>query len=81
MRNIFALLVLLSSLPLAAQDGPPLKTQQVSEKIYMISGRGGNIGVSVGADGLLMVDDMGHDHPPALWPLLVDEITGHTGVG
>jgi pimeloyl-ACP methyl ester carboxylesterase len=30
---------------------------------------------------LLMVDDMGHDHPPALWPLLVDEITGHTGVG
>ena len=57
MRNIFALLVLLSSLPLAAQDGPPLKTQQVSEKIYMISGRGGNIGVSVGADGLLMVDD------------------------
>ena len=30
---------------------------------------------------LLMVDDMGHDHPPALWPLLVDAITGHTGVG
>lgn len=29
---------------------------------------------------LLMVDDMGHDHPPALWPLLVDAITGHTGV-
>jgi cyclase len=57
MRNIFALLVLLSGLPLAAQNGPPLQTQQVSEKIYMISGRGGNIGVSVGADGLLMVDD------------------------
>lgn len=57
MKNIFALLLLFSGLPLSAQDGPPLQTQQVSEKIYMISGRGGNIGVSVGADGLLMVDD------------------------
>lgn len=28
---------------------------------------------------LLMVDDMGHDHPPALWPMLVDAITEHTG--
>ncbi len=57
MKKIFALSILFSTLPLVAQDGPPLQTQQVSEKIYMISGRGGNIGVSVGADGLLMIDD------------------------
>jgi pimeloyl-ACP methyl ester carboxylesterase len=27
---------------------------------------------------LVMVDDMGHDNPPALWPTLVDIITAHT---
>ncbi|MEY2973850.1 MAG: hypothetical protein RIR49_270 [Actinomycetota bacterium] len=30
---------------------------------------------------LMMVDDMGHDHPPALWPLLVDAVAIHTGAG
>ncbi|MBS1885927.1 MAG: alpha/beta fold hydrolase [Actinobacteria bacterium] len=28
---------------------------------------------------LLLVEDMGHDRPEALWPLLVDAILGHTG--
>ena len=27
---------------------------------------------------LLMVDDMGHDLPQPLWPLLVDAISNHT---
>ena len=27
---------------------------------------------------LLLVEDMGHDRPPALWPQLVDAITAHT---
>jgi pimeloyl-ACP methyl ester carboxylesterase len=27
---------------------------------------------------LLLVEDMGHDRPPALWPHLVDAITEHT---
>ena len=30
---------------------------------------------------LLLVDDMGHDRPPALWPSLVDAISEHTGGG
>lgn len=30
---------------------------------------------------LLLVEDMGHDRPPALWPLLIDAIHAHTRVG
>ena len=29
---------------------------------------------------LLLVEDMGHDRPPALWPHLVDAITKHTDI-
>lgn len=49
---IFALLLL--ALPVAAQD---LEISPVAGPIHMISGRGGNIGVSAGADGFLMIDD------------------------
>ena len=44
-----------------AQDdgfaGVEITTEQVAPGIYMLVGRGGNIGVSVGADGVFMVDD------------------------
>jgi pimeloyl-ACP methyl ester carboxylesterase len=30
---------------------------------------------------LLLVEDMGHDRPPALWPHLVDAIAAHTDIG
>ena len=30
---------------------------------------------------LLLVEDMGHDRPPALWPHLVDPIAAHTHIG
>jgi pimeloyl-ACP methyl ester carboxylesterase len=30
---------------------------------------------------LLLVQDMGHDRPPALWPHLVDAIAAHTDIG
>ncbi len=42
------------ALPAAAQD---LAVSPVAGSIHMISGQGGNIGVSAGADGFLMVDD------------------------
>jgi len=43
----------------AQQDfsGVEIKTTPVAGKVYMLEGRGGNIGVSVGADGILIVDD------------------------
>ncbi|MFQ5671183.1 MAG: MBL fold metallo-hydrolase [Acidobacteriota bacterium] len=34
-----------------------IKVQHVAGTVYMLEGRGGNIGVSAGPDGLLMVDD------------------------
>jgi glyoxylase-like metal-dependent hydrolase (beta-lactamase superfamily II) len=34
-----------------------IKATQVAGNIYMLEGQGGNIGVSVGDDGILIVDD------------------------
>jgi cyclase len=34
-----------------------IKAEHVAGKVYMLTGSGGNIGVSVGEDGLLIVDD------------------------
>ena len=49
--------------PVPAAPPPPdfstveIKTDKVAEGVYMLSGRGGNIGVSVGADGVFLIDD------------------------
>ena len=37
--------------------GVEIKTHQVAPGIYMLVGKGGNIGVSAGADGVFMIDD------------------------
>lgn len=34
-----------------------IQTVPVTENIYMLTGEGGNIGVSVGDDGVLLIDD------------------------
>ena len=34
-----------------------IKTTHVAGNVYMLEGAGGNIGVSVGPDGILLVDD------------------------
>ncbi len=38
-------------------DKVQISSEQVSEHIYMLQGRGGNIGVSVGEDGVFLIDD------------------------
>lgn len=38
-------------------DDVELSLKQLSDRVYMIMGSGGNIGVSVGEDGILMIDD------------------------
>jgi cyclase len=59
-RNSLALLafLLLPSLA-AAQDFANIQitTTQVRDNIYMLQGSGGNIGVSIGDDGTLIIDD------------------------
>jgi len=47
------------SVPSAAQDWDKveIKATHVAGNVHVLEGAGGNIGVSVGADGILMVDD------------------------
>jgi len=59
MRRLYLSLALLAALPLIAQDFSTVevKATKVSGNIYMLTGTGGNIGVSVGDDGIVIVDD------------------------
>jgi cyclase len=57
---VFALLVIaLAGMRASAQDFSKveIKTTKVAGNVYMLEGSGGNIGVSVGPDGILIVDD------------------------
>ncbi len=50
----------LAVVPLAAQQNiqdVQIKTISVADGIYMLEGRGGNIGLSVGTDGAFVIDD------------------------
>jgi glyoxylase-like metal-dependent hydrolase (beta-lactamase superfamily II) len=53
------LLLALASLAVAQQDFSQvqIKVTKVAGTVYMLEGSGGNIGVSVGDDGIVMVDD------------------------
>jgi glyoxylase-like metal-dependent hydrolase (beta-lactamase superfamily II) len=57
----FALALALAALPASAQQRDfskvEMKVTPVSGNIYMLEGAGGNIGVSAGSDGILIVDD------------------------
>jgi cyclase len=56
----FLLLFLLAATALCAQQDfskVEIKVQKVSGTVYMLTGSGGNIGVSVGDDGVVIIDD------------------------
>ena len=57
--SVFVLAVAGPIRPVFAQAPPAveIKTIEVAEGVYMLEGRGGNIGLSVGADGAFMIDD------------------------
>ena len=61
MKRIVALLVLLAyPIFVVAQEDyskVEIKATKVNGSVYMLEGAGGNIGVSVGPDGILIVDD------------------------
>ena len=59
-KTTFALAILAIALPLAAQPDfskVEVKATKVAGSVYMLTGAGGNIGVSVGDDGIVVVDD------------------------
>ena len=61
MKLVLLVLLLLVTVPVNAQQPDYSKVQikatKVAGNVYMLEGAGGNIGVSVGADGILIVDD------------------------
>src|SRR5689334_5433525 len=52
-----------SSAPAAPPD-PTVQTVNIAPGIYMLTGRGGNIGVSIGTDGAAIIDDKFADNAP-----------------
>ena len=58
-KSIIGLLATLAVGTAVAQDAPKVEfiMTQVAEGVYMLKGQGGNIGLSVGADGVFMIDD------------------------
>jgi len=61
MREISAALLLLAMAVVVAQDRDfskvQIKVSKVAGSVYMLEGAGGNIGASVGEDGIVVVDD------------------------
>ena len=55
---LFVVLFFASINSLSAEDKPvEFTTFQLSDTVYMLRGRGGNIGISTGEDGLYIIDD------------------------
>ena len=49
--------LMIGSTAFAQRETPSITTHPVRDNIYMLEGQGGNIGVSVGDDGILIIDD------------------------
>lgn len=60
MRRFFTILLILVAFAGYAQqsfDTVQIRPLKITDKVYMLKGAGGNIGLLTGADGLLMIDD------------------------
>ncbi len=56
----------------------PVKTEKLGEGFYVLFGVGGNIAVSSGPDGVLVVDDQFPEMWPSLWKAM--ELQGDSGI-
>lgn len=56
-KNLPRILLFASISWSCAQEDVTIQTHQLSDKVYMLVGQGGNIGVSVGEDGVFLIDD------------------------
>ena len=65
---------------LTTLDLPTLVVHGLDDTLINPSG-GRRTAELVPGSRLLLVEDMGHDRPPALWPHLVDAIAAHTDIG
>lgn len=55
-----------------ADEDVQIKATHVAGNVYMLEGRGGNIGVSAGADGILMIDDQFAPLAPKIRAAIMD---------
>jgi glyoxylase-like metal-dependent hydrolase (beta-lactamase superfamily II) len=55
-NSISSLLIFFISISVCSQD-VNIEMQKLSDQVYMLTGQGGNIGVSVGDDGVFIIDD------------------------
>lgn len=68
-KSLIALFMAVSSYSVQAHDrfaDVEVYASQLSESVHMLSGAGGNVGVSVGPDGVLVVDDQYGEMAPKL---------------
>ena len=86
MTSFFALGLMLSPaayahgghIPLAQQAQPtPISTTDLGDGLYMLQGRGGNIGVLAGEDGVFVIDSQYADMAPGILNA-IDVIAGET---
>ncbi len=61
MKTLKFLLISIISLPISylySQDNQEvtIQTEKLSDHVFMLTGRGGNIGISIGEDGVFMID-------------------------
>lgn len=60
MRHVMLAILLLAAAPVAAQQpqaGPEIRIERVAPGVAVLFGRGGNVGLSYGADGNVLIDD------------------------
>jgi cyclase len=71
LKSIYTIIVFFTTIITVAQNNDVvIKTHQLSDNIYMIEGQGGNIGISIGDDGVFMIDSQ---YAP-LTPKILDAI-------
>lgn len=62
---IILLLAVAAGRPLAEEPEPRVSTEKISETLYFMQGRGGNVLASIGEDGVLLIDDDYAEYAPA----------------
>lgn len=57
LKSICTCFVLICFYSCAAQNEVTIETTKLSNTVYMLKGQGGNIGISIGEDGVFVIDD------------------------
>lgn len=57
LKSLCTYFVLICFYSCAAQNEVTIETNKLSNTVYMLKGQGGNIGISIGEDGVFVIDD------------------------